>query len=158
MATFYQALMPSGFAIRLREYTTRHEITIADRIEKVRGGEALKNRETLFTLLDGYTNKLEIKRATVPVLNAKGEPLLDDAGVPVTREAIDVDATLAAVDAKAWLPCTYESLSVEGDGNFYKIFKNPLDYATALKVVSRSIGTGLEVELLEGKAQAVGGG
>ena len=126
MAEFYEALLPSGRAIRIERLYTR-DYREAMKRAGARGASSQFNYQADLAH--------EILLASLRALTAAPAELqfkqAEDGAAPGAKGPLDIDATLDKVPPAAWVPCTYEALVTKGPASLYEQLKDVGDYEAA---------------------------
>lgn len=149
----FQALLPSGRAIRYAELDTKAYLECEDRAaasvpmdpnpaaRDAKRARAM-TREVMLASLRFVTEPLPI----VYVQDAEGRPTL----------AVDVDATLAQADGKAWRAVDYVSMTSEGSPTaLLAMFSKPADYAAVAMLMDAMLQPERSLAVTLGKVTKV---
>src|SRR5207245_169523 len=147
--------LPSRRAVRLESLTTRAKLKIERNVAEMKGDGVTDQIHTIGTCLKAYTpNPFELVFVERPVLDGSGNPVMRD-GKPAMAPTseVDVDATLEQIPAAAWVPVTFESLTVDGPGHVLELFPQIPDWHALRAAVGEISGiNGANPSLLAGKA------
>lgn len=152
MATYYEAVLPSGRCVRFEALSTRKKLEVERRVTEVKGDDITDAVYTLATALRAYT-------APQKLVFVQAEKRVGDAVRLVDTPEVDVDRTIEAVPETAWVKTTYEELVTEGPTNLLEIFDKLPDFRALRTAVANASGFGAEnASLLAGKVRVASAG
>lgn len=162
MPVLFQALLPSGRAVRYEKIGTQEYLDCEERAAAKAGdrrdpGQARLKRARSLELI--YTSLKFVTDVRPPVfaleLDAAGKPVLVG-GQPQLTEDFDVDAMLAAIPPDAWRAVDAVTLqTADAELSFGRLFEDVADFAALAGFIADTMGATKRIEPLAGKARKV---
>lgn len=163
MATFYRALLPSGFGVKYREMKTRDMLVMQRAVKAIKGDEISSELHSIAACVVAITRPLPLVFVKALKRGTDGKPVTDASGNPtgemVDTNTVDIDATLNATKDSDWIPVKFDPTDCGNPGGIYDVFQVPQDFNKVLRLIDDMLGTGVKSRsLLAGEAQLVSDG
>jgi hypothetical protein len=159
MGTLYEALLPSGRAVRYVAIETEALLDAEERAADFLGGKADAAQTAAYQQRFQRRKSLELAAAALRYVAGPVEIRhvhADQNGQKVRTDVPDVDATLDAVPEHAWKPVNYVALmSKDGELAIGRFLADPRDWVVLCGRLDETMGVTKNIQVFTGKARSL---
>jgi hypothetical protein len=148
MGVVYEALLPSGLAVKYAPVDTATYMDAEVRAADSVGGTAAQAGSAAYQAKLSLRKAIEVMALSIRAFAGPVEFKTNGDGVP------DVDAMMDAVDEQSWRPTNYVALmTANAPSSLMSVLADPRDFAFMGQLLEQTIGTVKHVQVFTGKVR-----